>query len=118
MGKERMNKRFCQVYTKLRKCLRNITVAASELEKRFVVAPRLMLYKVQTLWNEESSAVWEIETEWNPSLLPWLFVVVRLPYPSPHKQMVASLFCQVYTDEYVCVSHKYPLVHMCVRDRT
>lgn len=48
-------------------------------------------------------AVWEIETEWNPSLLPWLFVVVSLPYPSFHKQMVASLTCQVYTDECVCM---------------
>ena len=98
-----MNKSFCLVYTKLRKCLRNVTVAASELEKHFVVAPWPMLYKVQALWNEESTAVWEIETEWNPSLLPWLFVVVRRPYPSPHKQMVDSWDCQVYTDECVCV---------------
>lgn len=90
MGRNCMNKSFCLVYTKLRKCLRNVTVAASELEKHFVVAPWPMLYKVQALWNEESTAVWEIETEWNPSLLPWLFVVVRRPYPSPHKQMVDS----------------------------
>lgn len=95
MGKNCMNKRFSLVYTKLRKCLRNGTVAASKLEKHFVVVPWPMLYKVQMLWNEESTAVWEIETEWNPSLLPWLFVVVRLPYPSPHKQMVASLAGQV-----------------------
>ena len=70
-----MNKRFWLVYTELRKCLRNVTVAANELEKRFVVVPWPMLYEVQALRNEESTAVWEIETEWNPSLLPWLFVV-------------------------------------------
>lgn len=57
-----MNKRSCSVYTKIPKCLRNVTVAASELEKHFVVVPWPMLYKVQTLWNEESTAVWEIET--------------------------------------------------------
>lgn len=91
------------VYTQLRRCLRNVTVAASELEKHFVVVPWPMLYKGQALWNEESTAVWEIETEWNPSLLPWLFVVVRQPYPSPHKQMVASLACQVYENVRVSV---------------
>lgn len=53
---------------------------------------------------QSPSAVWEIETEWNPSLLPWLFVVICLPYSSPHKQMVASLACPVYTDENMCVT--------------
>lgn len=106
-----------------RKCLRNATEAASELEKHFVVVPWPMLYKVQTLWNEESTAVWKIETEWNPSPLPWLFVVVRLPYPSPHKQMVTSLACQVYTDENACACmcvcacvHVHVCVIVCVRD--
>lgn len=116
--KDWMNKRVCRVYTKLRKCLRNVTVAASWLEKHFVIVPWLMLYNVQMQWNEVSTAVWKIETEWNPSLLPWMFVVDRLPYSSPCKQMVALLVCQVCTDKNVFVWPKYPLVHTCVRDRT
>lgn len=98
-----MNERFCLFYTELRKCLRNVTAAARE---RCAV-----LYQVQT-------AVWGTETEWNPSLLPWLFVVIHPPYPSSHKQMVAWLACQVYTDKNVCVWHEYPSVHTCVYDRT
>lgn len=106
MGGNCMNRKFCLVHTNPSRCLRNVPAnwrSTLSLWTRSVRGPTLQ-------WGVY--AVWEIETEWNPSLLPWLFVVISLQYSSPHKQMVASLPCQVYT---VCVCARVTRVsNVCV----